>query len=63
MSCHYLCTIGPQAPHHGSQEYRCVDEYGYTLPFLDDGEVVDPDEQHHEAVRQQLIDNINRRTT
>lgn len=32
-SCHAECTIGPNADHHGTMEYRCMDESGHGLPF------------------------------
>lgn len=31
--CHPRCTIGPDADHPGSAEYRCQDEHGNSLPF------------------------------
>lgn len=62
MACHYLCTIGPDRDHHGTSEYRCIDEYGYWLPFLDDGEAVDPEEQHIEAIRNRMIETFQRST-
>lgn len=33
MTCHPDCTIGPNADHHGTIAYRCMDENGHALPF------------------------------
>lgn len=31
--CHADCTIGPNADHHGTMSYRCMDENGNGLPW------------------------------
>lgn len=31
--CHPDCTIGPNADHHGTMAYRCMDGNGNSLPF------------------------------
>jgi len=31
--CHPDCTIGPNADHHGTMSYRCMDGDGNAIPF------------------------------
>ena len=33
--CHPDCVIGPNADHHGTMSYRCMDDDGRPLPFDD----------------------------